>query len=159
MKHFEFEKDRRITEVNYMGALAWLDPVAAMFHRLKAGQIVGISSVAGERGRVGTPAYNASKAALTCLPGIPAQPVDTPGCACADGQARLRFDRHDCRQEKSVFRHTGRTRGSRYLQSHPQAQAGDLYRFNLVAGHVGGTEHSLDHLPSIEFLKKPAPAA
>jgi short-subunit dehydrogenase len=66
MKHYEFEKDRRVTEVNYLGALAWLNPVAAMFHRLKAGQIVGISSVAGERGRVGNPSYNASKAALTC---------------------------------------------------------------------------------------------
>ena len=66
MKHYEFEKDRRVTEVNYLGALAWLSPVAAIFHRLKAGQIVGISSVAGERGRVGTPSYNASKAALTC---------------------------------------------------------------------------------------------
>ena len=66
MKHFEFDKDRRVTEVNYLGALAWLDPVAAMFHRQKAGQIVGISSVTGERGRVGNPAYNASKAALSC---------------------------------------------------------------------------------------------
>lgn len=67
MKHFEFEKDRHVTEVNYLGALAWLNPVAGMFHRLKAGQIVGISSVAGERGRVGNPSYNASKAALTCF--------------------------------------------------------------------------------------------
>ncbi|MGD0878964.1 MAG: SDR family NAD(P)-dependent oxidoreductase [Anaerolineales bacterium] len=66
MKHFEFDKDLRVTEVNYLGALAWLNPAAALFHRLKAGQIVGISSVAGERGRVGTPAYNASKAALNC---------------------------------------------------------------------------------------------
>jgi short-subunit dehydrogenase len=66
MKHYEFEKDRRVTEVNYMGALAWLNPVAAMFYRQKAGTIVGISSVAGERGRVGNPSYNASKAALTC---------------------------------------------------------------------------------------------
>ena len=66
MKHFEFEKDRRMTEVNYLGALVWLNPVAAMFNHLKAGQIVGISSVAGERGRVGNPAYNASKAALSC---------------------------------------------------------------------------------------------
>jgi decaprenylphospho-beta-D-erythro-pentofuranosid-2-ulose 2-reductase len=66
MKHFEFEKDRHVTEVNYLGALAWLNPVAAMFYNLKAGQIVGISSVAGERGRVGNPSYNASKAALTC---------------------------------------------------------------------------------------------
>lgn len=67
MKRFEFEKDRQVTEVNYFGALAWLNPVAAMFHHLKAGQIVGISSVAGERGRVGNPSYNASKAALTCF--------------------------------------------------------------------------------------------
>jgi len=66
MKHFEFEKDRRVTEVNYIGALAWLNPVAAMFQKLGRGQIVGISSVAGDRGRVGVPSYNASKAALTC---------------------------------------------------------------------------------------------
>ena len=66
MKHFEFEKDLLVTEVNYLGAVAWLNPVATMFYNLKAGQIVGISSVAGERGRVGNPSYNASKAALTC---------------------------------------------------------------------------------------------
>jgi short-subunit dehydrogenase len=66
MKHFEFEKDLQVTQVNYIGALAWLNPVAALFHYLQAGQIVGISSVAGERGRVGNPSYNASKAALTC---------------------------------------------------------------------------------------------
>jgi short-subunit dehydrogenase len=65
-KHYDFEKDRRTTEVNYIGALAWLAPVAAMFQSLGAGQIVGISSVAGDRGRIGNPSYNASKAALTC---------------------------------------------------------------------------------------------
>lgn len=62
---FDFEKDRAMLEANLLGALAWLNPVAAMFHHLKAGHIVGISSVAGDRGRVGAPAYNASKAALT----------------------------------------------------------------------------------------------
>jgi decaprenylphospho-beta-D-erythro-pentofuranosid-2-ulose 2-reductase len=67
MRHYEFDKDWLVTEVNYLGALAWLDQAAAYFHTRKAGQIVGISSVAGERGRVGTPAYNASKAALTSL--------------------------------------------------------------------------------------------
>ncbi len=66
MKHYEFEKDRQVTEVNYMGALAWLNPVASLFYNLQAGQIVGISSVAGERGRVAIPSYNAAKAALTC---------------------------------------------------------------------------------------------
>jgi short-subunit dehydrogenase len=64
-KHYNFEKDLRTTEVNYLGALAWLNPVAAMFQSAKAGTIVGISSVAGDRGRVGNPSYNASKAALT----------------------------------------------------------------------------------------------
>ena len=63
---YEFEKDRRVTEVNYLGALAWLNPVAAMFQHWRTGQIVGISSVAGERGRVGNPSYHASKAALSC---------------------------------------------------------------------------------------------
>jgi len=66
LKKYDFEKDRRTTEVNYLGALAWLNPVAAMFQSLKSGQIVALSSVAGERGRVGNPSYNASKAALTC---------------------------------------------------------------------------------------------
>ena len=64
-KHFDFEKDRRTTEVNYLGALAWLNPVAVLFQSAKAGTIVGTSSVAGERGRVGNPSYNASKAALS----------------------------------------------------------------------------------------------
>lgn len=65
-KKYDFEKDRRTIEVNLLGALAWLNPVAAMFQNLGYGHIVGISSVAGERGRVGNPSYNASKAALTC---------------------------------------------------------------------------------------------
>lgn len=65
-KHYNFEKDLRTTEVNYLGALAWLNPVAALFQSARAGTIVGVSSVAGDRGRVGNPSYNASKAALTC---------------------------------------------------------------------------------------------
>jgi len=65
LNKYDFEKDRRTMEVNLIGALAWLNPVAAMFQQLKSGQIVGISSVAGDRGRVGNPSYNASKAALS----------------------------------------------------------------------------------------------
>jgi short-subunit dehydrogenase len=64
-KHYEFQKDLRTTEVNYLGALSWLDPVATMFQSLGAGQIVAVSSVGGDRGRVSNPAYQASKAALT----------------------------------------------------------------------------------------------
>jgi short-subunit dehydrogenase len=62
---YNFENDRRMVEVNLIGALAWLNPVSEMFQSAKAGQIVGISSVAGDRGRVGNPGYNTSKAGLT----------------------------------------------------------------------------------------------
>ncbi|MDX9991534.1 MAG: SDR family NAD(P)-dependent oxidoreductase [Anaerolineales bacterium] len=64
LDEFNLEKDLEMTRINYLGALAWLNPAAAYFQGLKSGQIVGLGSVAGDRGRVGAPAYNASKAAL-----------------------------------------------------------------------------------------------
>lgn len=62
---FSFEKDRRTIDVNVIGAIAWLNQAAIRFQNTKRGTIVGIGSVAGDRGRVGRPVYNASKAALT----------------------------------------------------------------------------------------------
>ena len=62
---YNFEGDRKMVEVNLIGAMAWLSPVAEMFQNAKAGQIVGISSVAGDRGRIGNPGYNTSKSGLT----------------------------------------------------------------------------------------------
>jgi short-subunit dehydrogenase len=62
---YNFENDRKMIEVNLLGAMAWLTPVAEMFQSAHMGQIVGISSVAGDRGRVGNPGYNTSKAGLT----------------------------------------------------------------------------------------------
>lgn len=61
---YNFENDRTMMEVNLIGAMAWLHPIAEMFQSAKAGQIVGIGSVAGDRGRVGNPGYNTSKAGL-----------------------------------------------------------------------------------------------
>ena len=61
---FNFENDRKMIEVNLIGAMAWLHPISEMFQAAKAGQIVGIASVAGDRGRVGNPGYNTSKAGL-----------------------------------------------------------------------------------------------
>jgi short-subunit dehydrogenase len=63
--NYDFAGDREMLETNLLGAMAWLDPVAAMFQSAGAGQIVGVSSVAGDRGRVGNPGYNSSKAGLT----------------------------------------------------------------------------------------------
>ena len=61
---FDVAKDQEMLAVNLAGAVAWLDPVADRFGRLKRGTIIGIGSVAGDRGRSANPAYNTSKAGL-----------------------------------------------------------------------------------------------
>ncbi len=62
---YSFVKDRSMIEVNLLGAMAWFNLAAAKFEAQKSGSIVGISSIAGERGRRGNAAYCTSKAALT----------------------------------------------------------------------------------------------
>ncbi len=64
-REYDFSKDREMIAVNLLGAIAWLNQAAALFETMGRGQMVGISSVAGERGRVQNPAYQASKAGLT----------------------------------------------------------------------------------------------
>jgi short-subunit dehydrogenase len=61
---FDLEKDRQMIQTNLEGAVAWLGQAAALFQEMRAGKLVAISSVAGDRGRVLNPAYNASKAGL-----------------------------------------------------------------------------------------------
>jgi short-subunit dehydrogenase len=62
---YDFSKDRQILEVNLLGAVAWLNQGALWMEARKAGTLAGISSVAGDRGRRGNPAYHTSKAGLT----------------------------------------------------------------------------------------------
>jgi NAD(P)-dependent dehydrogenase (short-subunit alcohol dehydrogenase family) len=62
---YSLEKDRAMVTVNLLGAMAWLNPAAAQFQAARAGTIVGISSIAGERGRRSNPGYCTSKAALS----------------------------------------------------------------------------------------------
>lgn len=57
-------EDVRTLETNLVGAVAWLNEAAHRFAVMGEGTIIGISSVAGDRGRAGHPVYNASKAAL-----------------------------------------------------------------------------------------------
>jgi NAD(P)-dependent dehydrogenase (short-subunit alcohol dehydrogenase family) len=63
-EEYSLEKDRAAIEVNFMGAVGWINQAAERFGRGGAGTIVGISSVAGDRGRGGYPVYGATKAAL-----------------------------------------------------------------------------------------------
>src|SRR5215831_490101 len=60
-----FEEERAMVETNLLGAMRWLDLAAERFSRAGEGVIVGISSVAGDRGRRGNSAYMASKAGLS----------------------------------------------------------------------------------------------
>lgn len=61
---YDFAKDREMVEVNLLGAMAWLNQAAIRFEGTKSGTILGIGSVAGDRGRAGQPGYNTSKAAF-----------------------------------------------------------------------------------------------
>ena len=49
-----------------LGCIAWGNAAARRFLARKHGCFVGVSSVAGDRGRVGRPVYNASKAGMDC---------------------------------------------------------------------------------------------
>lgn len=61
---YRADQDQFILQVNLVGAAAWINPVAQRFQQRQAGHIVGIGSIAGDRGRRGMPAYTASKAGL-----------------------------------------------------------------------------------------------
>jgi short-subunit dehydrogenase len=57
--------DAEVFDVNAVAGVVMLGLAANYFRAARRGQIVGISSIAGDRGRKAQPAYNASKAALT----------------------------------------------------------------------------------------------
>ena len=60
-----FREEQCTVETNLIGAMAWLGASAEVLQRIGQGTIIGISSVAGDRGRKGNSSYMASKAALT----------------------------------------------------------------------------------------------
>jgi len=64
LTEFGTEKDLAMIEVNLSAAVAWLNLAADRFQQMRSGTIVGIGSVAGDRGRMGQPVYNTTKAAL-----------------------------------------------------------------------------------------------
>lgn len=63
-EEFCTEKDLEMMSVNALGAVAWLNLAAARFQGTGRGVIIGLGSVAGDRGRGNAPIYNASKAFL-----------------------------------------------------------------------------------------------
>jgi decaprenylphospho-beta-D-erythro-pentofuranosid-2-ulose 2-reductase len=61
----DWNKASQIITVNYVGALSVLNSVAFDFKRRRTGTIVGVSSVAGERGRQSNYLYGSAKAGFT----------------------------------------------------------------------------------------------
>lgn len=61
----DFQEARRIIDTNFLGAVSFLEIVAQDFARRGHGFIIGISSVAGERGRQSNYIYGAAKGALS----------------------------------------------------------------------------------------------
>src|SRR5689334_22514070 len=61
---YDTEKDLDQVAVNLSGCNAWCNAAAGLFRTQRAGTIVGISSIAGDRGRKGNPAYTTTKAAM-----------------------------------------------------------------------------------------------
>ena len=63
-REYDTAKDLFTLAVNTGGCIAWCNPTAHLFTTQRSGTIVGVSSIAGDRGRKGFPVYCTSKAAM-----------------------------------------------------------------------------------------------
>lgn len=61
----DWSEAKQIIDTNYTGAVSILNVVANEYEANKAGAIIGVSSVAGERGRKSNYLYGSAKAGLT----------------------------------------------------------------------------------------------
>ena len=61
----DFSETKRIIDTNYTGVVSLYNIIAKDFEKRRSGFIVGISSVAGDRGRKSNYIYGSAKAALT----------------------------------------------------------------------------------------------
>jgi len=61
----DFGETRKIIETNFLGAVSILEIIAVDFEKRGHGFIIGISSVAGERGRQSNYIYGSAKGAMT----------------------------------------------------------------------------------------------
>jgi NAD(P)-dependent dehydrogenase (short-subunit alcohol dehydrogenase family) len=63
-EEYDTEKDVEMIAVNLSGCVAWCNAAANYAHSQREGTIVGISSIAGDRGRKANPVYCTTKAAM-----------------------------------------------------------------------------------------------
>ena len=63
-EEYDTVKDLDMLAINFGGCVAWCNEAAKLFRSQRAGTLVGISSIAGVRGRKGNPMYGSTKAAM-----------------------------------------------------------------------------------------------
>jgi short-subunit dehydrogenase len=61
----DIEEARRVMETNYIGCVSLLNVVANEMEQMGAGTIIGVSSVAGDRGRASNYIYGSAKAGFS----------------------------------------------------------------------------------------------
>lgn len=61
----DWKECQKIIDTNYTGAVSILNVIASDFESRRAGTIIGVSSVAGDRGRMSNYLYGSAKAGLT----------------------------------------------------------------------------------------------
>ena len=131
---YAFEKDREMVAVNLLGAMAWMNLAAARFEAARAGTIIGISSIAGERGRRGNPGVLRVEGGAHSLPRGAAQPLRPLRRERRDGEAGLRRHRHDPRPARAALAHLGRRGGA----THPRPGTSRVERERRTCPRAGG---------------------
>lgn len=64
LDEYDTTKDLEQVAINLEGCIAWCNAAARLFQTQREGTIVGVSSIAGDRGRKGNPVYCTTKAAM-----------------------------------------------------------------------------------------------
>jgi NAD(P)-dependent dehydrogenase (short-subunit alcohol dehydrogenase family) len=64
LDEYDTAKDLEQIAINLEGCVAWGNAAARLFQTQRTGTIVGVSSIAGDRGRKGNPVYCTTKAAM-----------------------------------------------------------------------------------------------
>jgi hypothetical protein len=113
----DFEEAKKLMNINFTNAMKLLNHFANQFEQKQSGFIIGISSVAGDRGRQSNYIYGAAKAALsTYLSGL---------------RNRLAIKNVQVITVKPGFVHTKMTAGlplSKLMTSEPEAVARDVVK-------------------------------
>jgi hypothetical protein len=113
----DFTEAQKIVDTNYTGVVSLFNIIADDFEKRKSGFIVGISSVAGDRGRKSNYIYGSAKAALT---------------AYLSGLRNRLYDAHvHVMTVKPGFVATKMTEGMdlpEKLTAQPEEVAGDIYK-------------------------------